>query len=61
MVAMDYYDYTSDANEFMTSILPLSTAVTDFFLSHYSIKNGSIDIWPTQSLEGYNCGFPPTR
>jgi hypothetical protein len=41
-------------------------AVTDFVASYYgrtsSSGGGQLDVWPTQSLEGYRPGsFPPTR
>jgi hypothetical protein len=64
MLALDYYEHTEDKLEFGTSILPLSVAVTDFVASYYggAGTDDELDVWPTQSLEGYRPGgFPPTR
>jgi hypothetical protein len=63
MLALDYYEHTEDKDEFGKSILPLSVAVTDFVSSYYGAgTGGQLDVWPTQSLEGYRPGsFPPTR
>eukprot|EP00911_Craspedida_sp_UC1_P001208 UC1_evm3s912 len=62
-LALDYWDHTRDAAEFRTSILPLSVAVTDWVRTYFGRRNdtGLLDIWPTQSLEGYQALFPPTR
>eukprot|EP00036_Acanthoecidae_sp_10tr_P015179 CAMPEP_0206287244 /NCGR_PEP_ID=MMETSP0106_2-20121207/1009_1 /ASSEMBLY_ACC=CAM_ASM_000206 /TAXON_ID=81532 /ORGANISM="Acanthoeca-like sp., Strain 10tr" /LENGTH=932 /DNA_ID=CAMNT_0053717777 /DNA_START=54 /DNA_END=2849 /DNA_ORIENTATION=- len=63
MLALDYYSHTEDVAEFAETILPLAVGVTDFVASYYGKDaNGKLEIWPTQSLEGYNPGgFPPTR
>lgn len=63
MLGLDYYEHTLDKAEFGTSILPLSVAVTDFVASYYGrTADGELDVWPTQSLEGYRPGsFPPTH
>ena len=63
MLALDYYDYTLDKKEFQISILPLGVAITDFVRTYYGrTASGLVDIWPTQSLEGYRPGgFPPTH
>lgn len=64
MLALDYYDHTQDVHELRMSILPLSVAVMDFVASYYDRDpgTGQLDIFPTQSLEGYRPGgFPPTK
>jgi len=63
MLALDYWDHTQDREEFATSILPLSVAVTDWVRTYFGRDNatGLLDVWPTQSLEGYQARFPPTR
>lgn len=63
MLGIDYVEHTLDASEFETTVLPLSVAVTDFVASYYEVRpDGQLEIWPTQSLEGYRPGgFPPTR
>ena len=61
-LGLDFYDHTEDTAEFADSILPLAVAVTDFVGSYYGrTATGQLEIWPTQSLEGYRPGaFPPT-
>ena len=62
-LALDYFDHTQDETELLETIVPLSVAVTDFVASYYaSSAGGAVEIWPTQSLEGYRPGdFPPTK
>lgn len=63
-LALDYFEHTGDKAEFAASILPLAVAVTDYVETYYgrNTTDGTVDVWPTQSLEGYRPGsFPPTR
>ena len=64
-MGLDYFEHTLDEVELRTSILPLSIAVTDFVDSYYGrtlAGKAQLEIWPTQSLEGYRPGsFPPTH
>lgn len=63
MLALDFYDHTTDRAEFKKTILPISIAVTDFVASYFDRDaQGQLLVWPTQSLEGYRPGgYPPTR
>lgn len=63
MLAIDYIEHTLDIDEFKATVLPLAIAVTDFVSSYYGrTPSGQLEIWPTQSLEGYRPGgYPPTR
>lgn len=63
MLGLDYFDHTEDTEEFTASILPLAVGVTDWVATYYGRSaDGKLDVWPTQSLEGYRPGgFPPTR
>jgi hypothetical protein len=63
MLALDYWEHTGDEAELKLSILPLATAVVDWVRTFFGRTAGAhkLDVWPTQSLEGYRCTFPPTR
>ena len=62
MLGVDYVEHTLDRAEFEATVLPLSVAITNFVISYYVQKGGRLEIWPTQSLEGYRPGgFPLTK